>query len=1359
MKKAISFVMAVCLLAGNSYVDTGAPVITMEPIVTQESTSFDEGETTILSELEGWKEDTVRKASAEDTTTGTGGTTTGGTTTGDTTTEGSGNAGGTTGSGENVNTNGYAFFRTDETNTLIQPGEFVELDTTEMVLTVSKVTEDGKPGFTPENITVELTSANERVIVIDKEANIKNGGKIKREGPGYAQILAHITEPGVGTFTLTCIVKVDLVVNQKNDESERGATWHNYTDTDKVLVLNQGKDYEVELKYVDKKDINEAELTWTYTGEGVITIDDGKITPVGAGTSTVTISTDTNDENGKPDETSFEVIVRPLGSINAGDSYDKYQPQINNYHTISDKIILYSNGNPAINMDWKFYSIEYKNDGATEEEVELKENNDLFNCKISDVDGTLTFSNVKAGTYKVVGYASEKYGDFEWNKVIYNIIVDLNIENEVIYMNVDDVFDIMENSNIPDGLFENLFYIRYKDPVNGPQVVNIFEKGQIEAVGKGETEIEVLYCGDDIKKGNNIFSKEDEGNYKKNVTYTIRVIDGISLNSTILHMYTGTTYQLLASVTDRTAPVVWESSDTSRVTVDQNGLVTAVKPTEQNQPVKVTAYQYIDGVKKSIVCSVFVEPAVTEITIDPKELLLDKDEYATLKASVKPNNIVGTTLRWMSSDEKVFQIVESSPLSVTIQAMGGGTAVLTAINAENIVVGYAKITVKQAATGIEVEPAGPHNVKLSDKTFQLYAKVLPETATNQNVIFESLDTSIATVNDKGLVTFKKSGTVTIRVAAEDNPGVAQEFVIFNIATSVTGVKFDTKNLEMYVGETERLTYTLSPAELKEAGVIFTSFNKSVVNVDNTGKVTAKGAGTTQVMIMTAEGSYYDICTIVVKEDATSVKMNYTEVTMNRGEYFDMEVTIAPATSTEISLTWESLNPDIATVSSTGRITARAVGTAIVLVKTRNGVTSYCTVKVLEPVTSLELDPTDIVIEVGEVFAIDPVFKPSEPSNMEVKWTSFDNSVATVNAIGEVEGKTRGTTIITCQSVDGGFKAFCMVTVIDPELMITVTPDNYRLGYGKTYTLKATVTSHGKPIEGMDLIWSSDDESICTVDEYGRIYGQDFGDAEITVAIDNDNYDVSATCDVRVVREVTSIKLNHTVLTIIKGHQASIIADVQPTNATYRDVIFSSEDEDIATIDEDGLITAVEVGNVWVWAKAKDNSGKSARCYVTVMDPIPATGINVADKKVVLIPGEKKLMNYTIKPTNSTDDVTWTSGEESIATVDGTGLITAHRTGTTTVTAMTTSGKTAEIEVIVLGLSRNSLEMPVYTQYSRLMVDGATGTVRWDVEDTTICEVNNGVITARKVGTTYVSATVNGRTLKCKITVTANKKKK
>jgi uncharacterized protein YjdB len=122
-------------------------------------------------------------------------------------------------------------------------------------------------------------------------------------------------------------------------------------------------------------------------------------------------------------------------------------------------------------------------------------------------------------------------------------------------------------------------------------------------------------------------------------------------------------------------------------------------------------------------------------------------------------------------------------------------------------------------------------------------------------------------------------------------------------------------------------------------------------------------------------------------------------------------------------------------------------------------------------------------------------------------------------------------------------------------------------------------------------------------------------------------------------------------------------------------------------------------------------------------------------------------------------VTWSSNNEAIASVTANGTITAHQTGNATITVMTTSGKTATVNVIVLGLSRDYLEMPIYTQYSRLTVDGAKTTVRWDVEDTSICEVRNGVVTARRVGTTYVTATINGRTIKCKVVVTSNSKKK
>jgi uncharacterized protein YjdB len=292
---------------------------------------------------------------------------------------------------------------------------------------------------------------------------------------------------------------------------------------------------------------------------------------------------------------------------------------------------------------------------------------------------------------------------------------------------------------------------------------------------------------------------------------------------------------------------------------------------------------------------------------------------------------------------------------------------------------------------------------------------------------------------------------------------------------------------------------------------------------------------------------------------------------------------------------------------------------------------------------------------------------------------------------------------------------------------------------------------------MPILWESSDESICTVDEQGKVTGVNYGYATIRAEVD-DEYGAYATCEIRVVREVTSIRLNHSTLTIIQGHTASIKADVKPSNATYNEAAFTSDDESIAVIDEDGTITAISPGTTWIWAKAKDNSGKYARCYVTVIEPIPATGITISDKQIVLIAGESKKMVYTMKPYNTTDDLTWSSGEETIATVNGNGEITAHRTGTTTVTAMTTSGKTAQVQVIVIGLSRTSVEMSLYDNRVTLYVDGATTGVRWDSDNSSIVEVNNGKLTSRKVGTTYVTATVNGRKLRCKVTVLPNKKK-
>ena len=1444
MKKAISFLLAVCMLAGNSYVNTQTTTSVTMTEWTEKAKA--PAEPLFSKGLLSYMKKNIRTASAADETPTPAPTST----TAPTPTSATSSTltpaptGGATGNIEGS----YMFFdSTGGSSEIIKEGSTITI-TEEMKFQLTKINAAGdRIKFVAVIDTID--SSNTDIARVEKVAEDTSGYlvKITPVSPGTTSVMTTVTDILVdaqgspikdengnyvrgSSHTFSCTVEVKLEID-KSDTTH----WLTVGTDKKVLVLNQAESYQLQLRGVENKIVNSNLVKWNWPNDGIIEMDEatGTIHPKGAGVAKVSLKPITGNQK----EQEFIVVVSPVGSADATHGYKDYLPTVP-VETSSDSFTLYTNGNPASNMTWEVKQIVYNNGSPKEKTISQKDTS-LLTYSISETDGRIQFTGVKAGTYKVIAYASKDYKNFAWNNLVFNITVNMTFQNTVKYVNVGDTYSIMANSNLPEGRFFDLINVDYVDPSQGKYIIGLDSKaGLVTALSNGDAVLFVRYRTDIADEG--IYPPGNK-NCDLDVTYTFHVIDEITLNATALTLYEDETYQLIANVTDRTEPVIWTSSDEKLVSVDENGLITAHKATGKT-PVKITATQIVDGVVKSMVCEVFVMSAVKEVVLIPDNIILKLEEYETIKAQIKPAG-ANVSLTWMTSDPSIFQIVDASDTTVTIQAKSGGTAVLTALNADNIVVGYCKVTVNQGAQGISLKPS-TITVPMSMKQYKLTAILTPATTTNKNIIWASQNTQIATVDQEGLVTFKKPGSVTISAQSEDNPRLIT-YCTIKIESSVSGLTLDYHDLELYVGDTKRLTYMLTPSTASHPEVTWTSFDTSIVAVDKTGMITAKGPGTTHIMLMSNEnGSIYDICTVVVKQKATSVKMNYKELTMNRGEYFDMEVTIAPVNATEASLIWESLDTAVATVSANGRITARAEGTAIISVKTITGSISYCTVKVLEPVISLELDPTDIVIDVGEIFRIDPIFKPVAPTIKEVKWNSYNKSVATVNALGEVEGLSRGSTIVTCETVDGGFRAFCLVQVQDPDIAVTLSPEEYHLVHGKSITLEATVTNRGKVLENVPLIWESSDESICTVDNHGKVTGMDYGYATITVTVDDeygatasceirvvkedisvtlspedyrlgygksitltatvikrgevqenvpliwessdeticvvdeygkvtgmdygyatitatvdDKYSATASCEIRVIREVTSIKFNHSTMTIVKGQNASLNADVQPSNATYRDVTLSSENEKVAIIDEDGMITAVDVGSTWIWAKTKDNSGKTARCYVTVINPIPVTGITVSDKKIVLLAGESKQLAYTVKPSNTTDEITWISGDEAIATVDGSGEVTARRTGSTIVTIMSTSGKMAQVEVVVMGLSRTKVELPVYTKYSKLTVEGATGTVSWDVDDQTICEVSNGVITARRAGTTYVTATVNGKSLRCKVTVTPNKKKK
>lgn len=161
------------------------------------------------------------------------------------------------------------------------------------------------------------------------------------------------------------------------------------------------------------------------------------------------------------------------------------------------------------------------------------------------------------------------------------------------------------------------------------------------------------------------------------------------------------------------------------------------------------------------------------------------------------------------------------------------------------------------------------------------------------------------------------------------------------------------------------------------------------------------------------------------------------------------------------------------------------------------------------------------------------------------------------------------------------------------------------------------------------------------------------------------------------------------ITLGKKGKAKLEYSLLPDNAANKDVTWSSSDEDIVTVTEDGEITAVSVGVAYITAEAADGSGTTAECMVTVKgaeEPwTPVTNIKLGESRVTIAAGESHKLNATISPANATDkELLWKSSDPSVVTVNSDGTIVGVSEGKAVITAKATdgSGKAVTCEVNV-----------------------------------------------------------------------------
>ena len=161
--------------------------------------------------------------------------------------------------------------------------------------------------------------------------------------------------------------------------------------------------------------------------------------------------------------------------------------------------------------------------------------------------------------------------------------------------------------------------------------------------------------------------------------------------------------------------------------------------------------------------------------------------------------------------------------------------------------------------------------------------------------------------------------------------------------------------------------------------------------------------------------------------ATEVSLNKNELTINKGATEKLLLTIAPSNFTD-EINWKSGNTNVVTVDNTGKITAKAVGTAVVKVTVGNQSAS-CKVTVVQPVTSLYLSKSSLTMEATDTYVLTVSVSPSDAFNKAVKWESSDETIATVNQEGVVTALKKGKATITVSTLDGSnIKKTCTVEV-------------------------------------------------------------------------------------------------------------------------------------------------------------------------------------------------------------------------------------------------------------------------------------------------------------------------------------------
>lgn len=337
-------------------------------------------------------------------------------------------------------------------------------------------------------------------------------------------------------------------------------------------------------------------------------------------------------------------------------------------------------------------------------------------------------------------------------------------------------------------------------------------------------------------------------------------------------------------------------------------------------------------------------------------------QQTLIRWSITPENATDKQVNVTCTDENVVQVIREDNGGISLLPVAQGTCTIRLASNDGGAAIEKTVTVVMPATGITIS-GGKDTINLT-QTLQLRAVVTPADVTNGAVRWVSTNTAVAEVSETGLVTPKSIGTCGIYAEAVDGYGARSETLSLNvverpnpesISVLVDGLPLDGNTIRIAPNATRVITFGTNPVEADQA--VNTRVIGSHVTLRD-GVLTGVSSGESYILVTTPYGKVereITVNVIVGIEKVTITVDNGVEVdnfTTDEGTTFSLAAKVIPDNATDRTVIWSSLNENVATVSATGKVTAKMEGSAVIKATSQqdSGFYDTITVNVLHPYT-------------------------------------------------------------------------------------------------------------------------------------------------------------------------------------------------------------------------------------------------------------------------------------------------------------------------------------------------------------------------------------------------------------------------